>query len=150
MQDCCSLENCSLRGALVGADGINRAQAASGASHVITGGENGQAGESGGVGGSALGAGLSISSGSSVPLSNVSFLDNVARGGDGGDGGNGGEGGAGIGAIFNAGILRLDNATFESHLGIGGLGGQPGYGGLGGPSGIGVDGPYDAVGLLGE
>ncbi|UOD50390.1 DUF4214 domain-containing protein [Orrella daihaiensis] len=159
-------------GELIGVHGENGGQGSTGSHHVFSGGGSGGNGENGGVGGSALGAGLAITAGANVSLYNVEFIGNIARGGGGGnggaggiggystmwhgghggDGGNGGEGGAGVGALFNAGILRLDKVTYESNAGTGGAGGQAGQGGPGGDSGIyhhGPDGDSGANGALG-
>ena len=142
-------------GNLIGANGHDAGQGTSGKENMLGGGGHGSNGGNGGAGSSALGAGLAIMVGANVSLYNVEFIDNIAHGGDGGsggdggdggysaawhgghggDGGNGGDGGAGIGAIYNAGVLRLDNVTYTSNSGIGGWGGRQGQGGLGGGSG---------------
>ena len=156
-------------GEVTGANGANQSQAANGHNHTFDGGGNGDNGQTGGVGKSALGAGLSIMPTASVALFNVDFVGNIARGGDGGaggeggdgghstlwhgghggNGGDGGEGGAAVGAIYNAGILRMDDVTYTSNLGIGGFGGQAGQGGRGGSSGVYHHGPDGQAGSAG-
>ena len=141
-------------GVLIAANGATQGQGLNGSPHTFSGGENGGNGENGGVGASALGAALSIASGADVALYNTTFTKNIAQGGNGGDGGpggngghsdfwlgghggnggNGGDGGAGVGAIFNAGILRMDHVNYASNEGIGGAGGMGGDGGQGGSS----------------
>ncbi len=157
-------------GVLIAANGATAGQGPNGSPHTFSGGENGGNGENGGVGASALGAGLSIASSADVALYNTTFTKNIAQGGNGGDGGpggngghsdfwyggrggnggNGGDGGAGVGAIFNAGILRMDRVTYESNEGIGGTGGMGGDGGQGGSSVFYSRSPNGGTGANGE
>jgi hypothetical protein len=131
LQDCV-LENNSARGAL-GTSGANGTAAAI----------NGGAGVSGG---SASGGAIYMDSGGTLTLVNVSFIGNLAQGGDGGTGGqgmdlapggvggNGGNGGSGGGAFGGAVLLVGGTATisgclFENNTARGGDGGPGGRGG---------------------
>ena len=157
-------------GELMGIDGANREQGSMGTHETSSTGGTGGNGGNGGVGGSAFGAGLSIGPNAHVSLYNVEFMGNIAHGGDGGhggaggiggysatwyggqggNGGNGGDGGAAVGALFNAGVLRLDKVTYESNLGVGGFGGQGGQAGPGGGSGVYSHGPDGQAGADGS
>ncbi len=89
-----------------------------------------------------------------LTLRNLTLLGGSAVGGDGGAGGEdggtgGGGGGAGLGgAIFNQGVLNVDNVIFDQNQALGGTGGDGffdaslgggGGGGLGGDGGGGAE-----------
>ena len=98
-------------------------------------------GQAGPRGGDALGAG--VANFGSLGVTNSTFYQNSATGGDGGDGGDGGvkggiggAGGSAIGGgIYNAGSILVVNSTFSKGDATGGSNGSGGAGATGGKNG---------------
>jgi len=81
--------------------------------------------------------------GGSLTLQNVHVKNYAARGGDGGDIAGGGGGMGAGGAIYNRGVLTVENSTFEGNSATGGNGGGTGdlgFPGGGGGGGVGGNG----------
>jgi hypothetical protein len=99
------------------------------------------AGQSGPRGGDALGAGVANTG--LLSITNCTFYQNSATGGDGGDGGvggvKGGAGGAGGSAIggglYNSGTITVVNCTFSKGDATGGISGSGGSGAIAGKNG---------------
>ena len=115
----------------------------------LAGGTDGGVNPAGGGGGGGLGAGggLFVNNGADVTISNVTFTNNTAQGGDGGDGnivaadGDGGAGGdgpsGGGGAGGTGGVALVGNPGDDGGFGGGGGGGEGDGGGQGGNGGTG-------------
>jgi hypothetical protein len=67
---------------------------------------------------------IMVVDGANVVISNLTFTDGLAKGGDGQDGGGGGLG-AGGALFINAGNVTLNSVAFRNNKAIGGNGGQP-------------------------
>jgi len=106
-----------------------------------TGGQGGNSFGRGGSGrgGAGQGGALFNDSSGSLTVTNCTFSQNVAMGGNGGSGGtNGGDGGNGNGgAIFNLGTMTVMSTTIDGNSGSSGT---PGTGGANGVLGVGSGG----------